>query len=77
MFKIIEKIPDAKIALLKPNNPRTAWVDGKEVHLVLVEERGGNVHVQFFRTTTKRYSLTQSRLVLATTPLDSKPSLES
>lgn len=48
MFKIIEKIPDAKIALLKPNNPRIAWVDGKEVHLVLVEERQGNVHVQFF-----------------------------
>lgn len=62
MFKIIEKIPDAKIALLKPNNPRIAWVDGKEVHLVLVEERGGNVHVQFFtEDDSKRRTLMFSR----------------
>lgn len=62
MFKIIEKIPDAKIALLKPINPRTAWVDGKEVHLVLVEERGGNVHVQFFtEDDRKRRTLTFNR----------------
>ena len=62
MFEIIEKIPDAKIALLKPNNPRIAWVDGKEVHLVLVEERGGNVHVQFFtEDDSKRRTLTFNR----------------
>lgn len=62
MFKIIEKIPDAKIALLEPINPRTAWVDGKEVHLVLVEERGGNVHVQFFiEDDSKRRTLTFNR----------------
>ena len=62
MFKIIEKIPDAKIALLKPNNPRIAWIDGKEVHLVLAEERGGNVHVQFFtEDDSKRRTLTFNR----------------
>ncbi len=48
MFKIIEKMPDAKIALLKPNSPGTAWINGCEVHLVLVEERGSNVGIQFF-----------------------------
>nr|DAR17394.1 MAG TPA: hypothetical protein [Caudoviricetes sp.] len=62
MFKIIEKMPDAKIALLKPINPRIAWINGHEVHLVLVEERGGNVHVQFFtEDKNKRSQLTYNR----------------
>lgn len=59
MFKVIEKMPDAKIALLKPKNPSTAWLNGKEVRLVLVEERGNNVHVQFFPgDDSKRHQLT-------------------
>lgn len=62
MFKIIEKIPDAKIALLKPINPRIAWIDGHEVHLVLVEERGSNVGIQFFTEDRKKRSqLTYNR----------------
>lgn len=62
MFKVIEKMPDAKIALLKPKNPGIAWLNGKEVHLVLVEERGNNVHVQFFTEDySKRRTLTFNR----------------
>lgn len=62
MFKIIEKMPDAKIALLKPINPRIAWIDGHEVHLVLVEERGSNVGIQFFtEDRNKRSQLTYNR----------------
>lgn len=62
MFKIIEKMPDAKIALLKPINPRIAWIDGHEVHLVLVEERGGKVSIQFFtEDKNKRSQLTYNR----------------
>lgn len=62
MFKIIEKISNTKIALLKPNSPRIAWIDGKELFLVLVEERGGNVHVQFFtEDDSKRRTLTFNR----------------
>lgn len=62
MFKIIEKIPDAKIALLKPINPKTAWINGHELHLVLVEERGSNVGIQFFtEDKNKRSQLTYNR----------------
>lgn len=62
MFKIIEKMPDAKIALLKPINPKTAWINGHELHLVLVEERGSNVGIQFFtEDRNKRSQLTYNR----------------
>lgn len=62
MFKIIEKMPDAKIALLKPINPKTAWINGHELHLVLVEERGSNVGIQFFtENKNKRSQLTYNR----------------
>lgn len=62
MFKIIEKMPDAKIALLKPINPKTAWINGHELHLVLVEERGSNVGIQFFtEDKNKRSQLTYNR----------------
>lgn len=62
MFKIIEKMPDAKIALLKPENPGTAWINGHELHLVLVEERGSNVNIQFFtEDRNKRSQLTYNR----------------
>lgn len=62
MFKIIEKIPDAKIALLKPINPKTAWINGHELHLVLIEERGSNVGIQFFtEDKNKRSQLTYNR----------------
>ena len=62
MFKIIEKMPDAKIALLKPTNPKTAWINGHAVHLVLVEERGSNVNIQFFtEDRNKRSQLTYNR----------------
>ena len=62
MFKIIEKMPDAKIALLKPINPRIAWINGHEVYLVLVEERGSNVNIQFFtEDKNKRSQLTYNR----------------
>lgn len=62
MFKIIEKMPDAKIALLKPISPRTAWINGKEVFLILVEERGSNVNIQFFtEDRNKRSQLTYNR----------------
>lgn len=62
MFKIIEKMPDAKIALLKPTNPKTTWINGHELHLVLVEERGSNVNIQFFtEDRNKRSQLTYNR----------------
>lgn len=62
MFKIIEKMPDAKIALLKPTNPKTTWINGHELHLVLVEERGSNVSIQFFtEDRNKRSQLTYNR----------------
>jgi len=62
MFKIIEKMPDAKIALLKPTNTKTAWINGHEVHLVLVEVRGSNVNIQFFtEDKNKRSQLTYNR----------------
>lgn len=62
MFKIIEKMPDAKIALLKPINPKTAWINGHELHLALVEERGSNVGIQFFtEDKNKRSQLTYNR----------------